>query len=423
MLVKDLMPSILKAIGGVTEHPNTTFGFQTGFDDLDKITGGFHDGELVIIASRPGMGKTAITQSIIAQNIVDTEHRPSVLVISLDVSKEIYTRRLLATFSKIEYTKIIRGELKPAEIDQIRISADILNNAPIHIVDRSQISVDKIHDIIKQTKDVSGIDWILIDSLQNFRFEKSNKDERSELDKIVWGLKVLAEEVSTPIVALSSLNRRLERRQCKYPMLADIKGSDIIEDIADKILLLYRDEVYDYDSDSKGIAEVIIEKNISGPTGRISLIFAERSLRFYGFEPIPVPLTNTEPDDPFNVKPCNIFALFDNKDLREELEELTRIESHRITFSKTNSNRINKKGYKIFIIDRKQMGSQAYSEFIMDTKFMKNCATVFIDSLNKITMPNHDLVLSVNPDTNRFIDSIIYLVSGIARYYTHVNAI
>jgi replicative DNA helicase len=275
MLVKDLIPNIMNAI----EHPNTPFGFQTGFDDIDKITGGFHDGELIIIASRPCMGKTAITQSIIAQNIVDTGHSPSILVISLDVSKEAYIRRLLATLSKIEFEKISKGELNLAEMNQIRISADILKCAPIHIVDSSQITVNEIRYITKQIKDVSGIDLILIDSLQKFRFEKSNKDESSDLDKIVCGLKVLAEELNTPIVALSSINRRLERRQCKIPMLADIKGSDIIEDIADKILLLYRDEVYNYES--KDFAKVIIEKNNYGPTGRVSLAFDEKSLLFF----------------------------------------------------------------------------------------------------------------------------------------------
>jgi archaellum biogenesis ATPase FlaH len=418
MLVKEIMPSILKGVEEATERPNTTSGFQTGFDDLDKITGGFQGGELVIIASRPSMGKTAITQSIIAQNIVDAGHCPSVLVISLDVSKEIYTKRLLATFSKIEYSKIIRGELKPAEVDQIRVSADILNRAPIHIVDGSNISVDEIRLIIKQIKDVSGIDLILIDSLQKFRFEKSNKDERSALDKVVCDLKVLAEEVKTPIVALSSLNRRLERRQSKYPMLADIKGSDIIEDIADKILLLYRDEVYDCDSGSKGIAEVIIEKNTYGPTGRISLVFAERSLRFHDFEPVPVSSTNIDSDDPFNVKPCNIFALFDNDDLRTELENLTWIERHQITFNKTHSNRIYKKNYRVYIIDRNIMGTTEYEKWVMETKNKKDCATIFIDNQREATMPDHDFVLSINPETGNFLGSVYSFTGGFARYYT-----
>jgi KaiC/GvpD/RAD55 family RecA-like ATPase len=417
MLIKDILSDMIDHVVKKSESiPN----FKTGFSDLDRILGGFLPGDFVVIASRPGIGKTAISQSIIANQLDLSGKCPSILVISLDVSKEMYTRRLLSTISKKIYSEIWHGPMEVHDLAVLNDTSMKLSESPINVLDSSHISIDEVRRTAKGIKEQHGLDIIIIDSLQRFRFEKQNSHDNSQLDDFIFDLKLLAEELSVPIVALAPVNRKLETRQDHRPNLADIKGTDMLEEVADKILLLYRDEVYYHDSESKGIIEVIIAKNKYGPLGGVSLVFDQKQCRVSDFE---VVSTITESDDPFNVKPYNIFALFDNNDLRKELEELSWVENHEITFSKSNCNRINKKDYRIFIIDRNKMGTKEYKQWVIESKGMKNCATIFIDNLNKTTMPFHDLVLIVNPDTNQFIDSITYMVSKIARYYTHINSV
>ena len=280
MLIKDILSDMIDHVVKKSESiPN----FKTGFSDLDRILGGFLPGDFVVIASRPGIGKTAISQSIIANQLDLSGKCPSILVISLDVSKEMYTRRLLSTISKKIYSEIWHGPMEVHDLAVLNDTSMKLSESPINVLDSSHISIDEVRRTAKGIKEQHGLDIIIIDSLQRFRFEKQNSHDNSQLDDFIFDLKLLAEELSVPIVALAPVNRKLETRQDHRPNLADIKGTDMLEEVADKILLLYRDEVYYHDSESKGIIEVIIAKNKYGPLGGVSLVFDQKQCRVSDF--------------------------------------------------------------------------------------------------------------------------------------------
>jgi replicative DNA helicase len=281
MHITEIVPDVLKNLKEQNEHPNTITGFKTGFIDLDKITGGFQPGELIVIASRPSIGKTAFTQSIIANRLEDPESRLSILIVCPDISKEIYVKRLLVTLSKIDSFKMRKGELTSSDLEQLRFAADTLNQSSINIIDKQRISKEEIHRTAGEFKGENGLDLILVDSLQTLRFDKENQNRKNELDQSVQTLKNLAGEFEIPIVAVASLNRRVERRQDQRPMLSGLKGSDCIEDVADKVLLLYRGMAFNTDVLDPEDSELFIVKNNCGPTGFVRLQFVGKYTRFF----------------------------------------------------------------------------------------------------------------------------------------------
>jgi replicative DNA helicase len=283
MYITEIVPGVFKSLEEQNEHPNTITGFKTGFVDLDKITGGFQPGEFIVIASRPSIGTTAFTQSVIANRLEDPDSSSSILIVCPDFSKEIYTRRLLVTLSKVDGTKLKRGELESVDLERLRFAADTLNQSSINIIDKQRISKEEIHRTAEEFKGEKGLDLIMVDSLQTLRFDRENQDRKNELDQSFQTLKNLAEEFEVPIMAVASLNRRVERRQDQRPMLSDIKGSDCIEDIADKILLLYRGSAFDPNVSDPEEVEVFIVKNNCGPTGFVRLQFVGKYPRFFKY--------------------------------------------------------------------------------------------------------------------------------------------
>jgi replicative DNA helicase len=281
MHITEIVPDVLKSLEEQNEHPNTITGFKTGFVDLDKITSGFQPGELVVIASRPSIGTTAFTQSIIANRLDDPESSPSILIVCPDVSKEIYTRRLLITLSKVDGTKLRKRELESGDLERLRLAANTLNQSSINIIDKQRISKEEIYRIAGEFKSENGLDLILVDSLLTLRFDGENQNRKNELDQSVQTLKNLARKFEVPIVAVASLNRRVERRQDQRPMLSDLKGSDCIEDVADKVLLLYRRMAFNTDVLDPEDSELFIVKNNCGPTGFVRLQFVGKYPRFF----------------------------------------------------------------------------------------------------------------------------------------------
>jgi replicative DNA helicase len=283
MHITKIVPDVLKSLEEQNEHPNTITGFKTGFVDLDKITGGFQPGEFIVIASRPSIGTTAFTQSIIANRLEDPESSPSFLIICPDFSKEIYTKRLLITLSKVDSSKIRKGELNPSELELLRLAADTLNQSSINIVDKQLVKKDEIYKIAKEFKDKNGLDLIIVDPLPMLRFENDSENDRNGLDHYILRLKNFAEETEVPVLAVSSLSRRVERRQDHCPMLSDLKGSDCIEDLADKVLLLYRGMAFDAKAIDPEDSELFIVKNNCGPTGFVRLQFVGKYTRFFKY--------------------------------------------------------------------------------------------------------------------------------------------
>ncbi|MCG8040397.1 MAG: replicative DNA helicase [Candidatus Thiodiazotropha endolucinida] len=239
-------------------------GVMSGFMDLDKLTNGFRPGQLVVIAGRPAMGKTTLALNI-AENVAINEQLP-VLLFSLEMEREEIIDRVLSSQGRIPLQHIISGKLNSYDIGA---ALEIISTAPLYIDDTGAISINQIRARAIRIKRKYGLSMIVIDYLQLVRAKAESRFQ--EVSEISRSLKALAKELDVPIVALSQLNRSLEQRSNKRPIMSDLRESGQIEQDADLIAFIYRDEVYNKDSPNVGITEVIIGKQRNGPIGIVYL--------------------------------------------------------------------------------------------------------------------------------------------------------
>ncbi|MGK7906741.1 MAG: replicative DNA helicase [Synechococcus sp.] len=254
-------------------------GIPTGFYDLDSKTQGLQRSDLVIVAGRPSMGKTAICLNM-AHNIAAQTKLP-VAVFSLEMSREQLVQRLLASEAKIESHRLRSGRISEHEWQRLSQSIGMLSEMPIFIDDTANATVTEIRSKARRLQAEQGgaLGMILLDYLQ--LMEGSGSDNRVlELARITRGLKALAKELNAPVVVLSQLSRAVESRSDKRPQLSDLRESGSIEQDADLVLMLYRDEYYDPNTVDKGLAEVIIVKHRNGPTGTVKLLFENQYTQF-----------------------------------------------------------------------------------------------------------------------------------------------
>lgn len=255
-------------------------GLNTGYDDLNKKTSGLQPSELVILAARPSMGKTTLAMNLV-ENIAMLQEKP-VLVFSLEMSSEQIAIRSLASLSRVDQARIRTGQLNDKDWAQISSAVNVLlkkNN--IYINDSSQLTVARIRsDALKISKKKNGLALIMVDYLQLMSTPYTLNNRNLEITEISRSLKSLAKEFKVPVLALSQLNRSLEQRADKRPVNADLRDSGAIEQDADLVMFIYRDEVYYENSDLKNIAEIIIGKQRNGPTGKLRLIFNSKWSRF-----------------------------------------------------------------------------------------------------------------------------------------------
>ncbi len=252
-------------------HQNLTSpGIKTGFYDFDAMTSGLQRSDLIILAARPSMGKTALGLSI-AANVAKDHHLP-VAIFSLEMSKEQLAQRLLSSEAKIPGNQLRSGNLSQLEIDKLITSLTALSELPIYIDDSATIGVMQIRSLSRRLQAEQGeLGLILLDYLQ--LMEGSSDNRVQELSRITRGLKTLARELNVPIIALSQLSRGVEQRTNKRPMMSDLRESGSIEQDADLVVMLYRDNYYNPDSPDRDTAEVIITKHRNGPTGTVKLGF------------------------------------------------------------------------------------------------------------------------------------------------------
>lgn len=277
--IKDIVKDTFKTIELLLAKKSNTTGIATGFADLDEMTAGFQPGELIIIGGRPAMGKTAFALNI-AQNCAIKSKQP-VAIFSLEMSKEQLVMRMLCAESMVNYAKLRKGFLNRQELTRLTKSASSLSEAPIYIDDSSSISVMEVRAKARRLKaEQKGLGLIVIDYLQLMKGRSDAERREQEISEISRSLKALAKELKVPVVALSQLNRRVEYNQEKRPALGDLRESGAIEQDADVIIFLYRDEVYNKKTQHKGIAEIIIAKQRSGPTGTIRLTFIDQFTKF-----------------------------------------------------------------------------------------------------------------------------------------------
>lgn len=255
-------------------------GLSTGFKDLDRLTSGLQPSDLILIAARPSMGKTAFVLNI-AQHI-GIKEKKAVAFFSLEMSKEQLVQRMLCAESTIDSQRLRIGELEPNDWTKLVNGADRLSAAPIFIDDTSGITVMEMRSKARRLKIEFDLQLIIIDYLQLMQgsSKKGSENRQQEISEISRSLKGLAREIGVPVIALSQLSRSVESRQVKKPMLSDLRESGSLEQDADIVAFLYRDDYYNPDSDQKNITEVIIAKHRNGPVDTVQLFFHKQFTKF-----------------------------------------------------------------------------------------------------------------------------------------------
>ncbi len=281
----EILTDTYKAVEEAYENKVLVTGIPTGFQGLDEKTSGFQPGDLIVIAGRPSMGKTALALNIARNASLETGEPAAVF--SLEMSKEQLSLRMLSAEARIDSSRMRGGFLSESDLARINRAAGALYDIPIYIDDSPAISALEIRAKARRMKMDRGLELVVIDYLQLMRGRASAERRELEISEISRSLKALAKELNIPVVALSQLNRKVEDRTNKRPVLSDLRESGAIEQDADVILFIYRDEVYhkEEDNPNKGIAELILAKQRNGPIGSVKLAFLDTYTRFEDLAP------------------------------------------------------------------------------------------------------------------------------------------
>ena len=282
-LIKDFVMENVKTIERLYEKKQFVTGIATGFTDLDKLTSGLQNSDLIVVAGRPSMGKTAFAMNIAQYAATMKENAVPVGVFSMEMSKEQLVTRLLSSESEIDHSKLRTGTLSRTEWPKLAEAAGRLSDALMFIDDSPSLSVLELRARARRLKKEHGLGLLVVDYLQLMRGRTGSERREQEISEISRFLKALAKELNIPVIAVSQLNRAPEQREQgnRRPRLADLRESGAIEQDADVIMFIYRDEVYNKDTeDNKGIAEVIIGKQRNGPTDTIKLAFIDKFTTF-----------------------------------------------------------------------------------------------------------------------------------------------
>lgn len=290
----EIVKSSIQKIEELYQQKADVTGVPTGFTELDKMTAGLHGGELIIIAARPSMGKTAFSLNIATHMALRA--KKTVAYFSVEMAKESVMMRLLAAESKVSMGELRNGRIQDASWPKLLNSAGQISESPLFIDDTSGISPFEIRARCRRLKAQHGLDCIMIDYLQLMDLKLKIESRERAVSEISRSLKAIAKELKIPVIALAQLNRGVEGRSDRRPMLSDLRESGSIEQDADVIMMLYRDDYYDKeDPDKQGHAEVIIGKQRNGPTGTVKLKFDAKYNRFKDAEPEYAGATSIQP--------------------------------------------------------------------------------------------------------------------------------
>ncbi len=279
--IKDLLTRAVDRIDQLFQQNDPITGIPTGFSDLDHMTAGLQPSDLVIIAGRPSMGKTTFAMNI-AENAA-ISHKVPVAVFSMEMPGEQIAMRLMSSLGRIDQHKLRTGKLQDDDWPRLTSAVSILAEAPLFVDDTPALTPTELRARARRLKREHGLGLIVIDYLQLMQVPGSRENRATEISEISRGLKALAKELNVPVVALSQLNRGLEQRPNKRPVMSDLRESGAIEQDADMIMFIYRDEVYNEDSPDKGTAEIIVGKQRNGPIGMQRLTFLGQFTRFENF--------------------------------------------------------------------------------------------------------------------------------------------
>ncbi|NOQ67671.1 MAG: replicative DNA helicase [Desulfobacterales bacterium] len=289
-----IIPESFKRIERLAEKKELITGVPTGYDDLDGITCGLQSSDIIILAGRPSMGKTALAMNIVQHAAIF--HKVPVAVFSLEMSKEQLGMRMLCSVSRVDSQDLRTGHIRDTDWPKLARATGILSDAPIFIDDSPAISVLEMRAKSRRLKTEHNIGLVVVDYLQLMRGRSNTERREQEISEISRSLKAMAKELDLPVIALSQLNRSLESRPNKRPQLSDLRESGAIEQDADVICFLYRDEIYNKSEDNpkRGIAEVIIGKQRNGPTGTIELTFIDKFTTFENYSRLEIPSSYAE---------------------------------------------------------------------------------------------------------------------------------
>jgi replicative DNA helicase len=279
--VPDLLGQVVERIEVLynRDNPSDITGVPTGFHDLDKMTSGLQPGDMIVVAGRPSMGKTAFALNI-AEN-VGVETRLPVAIFSLEMSGPQIATRFLSSVGRLDQNKIRTGRLSDDDWDKMTNALGKLHEAPIHVDETGAINATDLRARARRLHRKCGkLGLIVIDYIQLMTSNRGNENRATEISEISRSIKALAKELQVPIIALSQLSRKVEERNDKRPLMSDLRESGAIEQDADIILMMYREEYYKPDTQDKGVAEVIIGKHRNGPTGTVRLTFLGEYTRF-----------------------------------------------------------------------------------------------------------------------------------------------
>ena len=283
--LENLIEKSIDRLNELSQSGSSLIGFSSGFKDLNKQTQGLQRGDLIVVAGRPSMGKTSFAMNIAENFLLNEDVKGGVLVFSLEMPGESLTTRLLASHAKINQQNVRSASLSNEELKRFMDSSSKLRELPLYIDDSSLLSPMELRARARRVsrQEEYGLSLIVVDYLQLMQLPGSTENRVNQISEISRSLKALAKELNVPVIALSQLNRAVEQRPNKRPMMADLRDSGAIEQDADLILFIYRDEVYNEDSEEGNKAEIIIGKQRNGPIGTVNLSFLKEFTRFEDF--------------------------------------------------------------------------------------------------------------------------------------------
>lgn len=276
--LKEILPDAIDRLDVLSHSDQDITGVSTGFAQMDEMTAGLQRGDLIIVAGRPSMGKTTFAVNI-AENAAIGQQVPTA-IFSMEMSAEQLTFRMIGSIGRVNQSSLRRGRLGDEDWSRIDSAVSMMSKAPIFIDDSAGLSPTEVRARARRLKREHGLGLIVVDYLQLMQVSRTVENRATEISEISRSLKALARELDVPVIALSQLNRSVEQRVDKKPVMSDLRESGAIEQDADVIVFIYREEVYDKETPRKGIADIIIGKQRNGPVGELHLTFLGEYTKF-----------------------------------------------------------------------------------------------------------------------------------------------
>lgn len=281
--LKDILPAAVDRIDMLHQSEGNITGISTGYTEFDKLTAGLQDGDLIIIAGRPSMGKTTLALNIAENAAIGS--KVATAIFSMEMPAQQLAFRMISSLGRVDQTHLRTGNFPDEDWSRINTAVQLMSEAPIFIDDTPSLSPVEIRARARRLQREHGLGLIVIDYLQLMQVPGNKENRATEISEISRSLKALAKELECPVIALSQLNRSVEQRSDKRPVMSDLRESGAIEQDADLIVFIYREEVYDPDTQRKGVADISIAKQRNGPIGDFPLTFVGRYTKFENWVP------------------------------------------------------------------------------------------------------------------------------------------